>query len=41
MDIYVDLPENHIYAGNIRDEVKERVETLWDVKKVEIHFNDQ
>jgi metal-sulfur cluster biosynthetic enzyme len=41
VDIYVDLPENHIFAGNIRDEVKERVETLWDVKKVEIHFNDQ
>jgi len=36
--IWVDLPENHIFAANIRDEVKERVETLWDVKGVEIHF---
>jgi len=37
--ISVDLPESHIFASNIKEEVNERIETLWDVKKVEISFN--
>ena len=37
--IWVDLPENHIFAANIQEEIKERIETLWDVKKVDLHFN--
>jgi len=40
VSIWVDLPENHIFAANIRDEIKERIETIWDVKKVELHFNE-
>jgi NifU-like protein involved in Fe-S cluster formation len=39
VSIWVDLPENHIYASNIKEEVEERISTLWDVKKVDIHFN--
>jgi nitrogen fixation protein NifU and related proteins len=39
VSIWVDLPENHIFASNIQEEIKERIETLWDVKKVELHFN--
>lgn len=38
--IVVDLPKEHIFANNIRDEVKEKIETLWDVKSVEIKYND-
>jgi len=38
VSIWVDLPENHIFAANIQEEIKERIETLWDVKKVELHF---
>jgi nitrogen fixation NifU-like protein len=39
VSIRVDLPENHIFATNIQEEIKERIETLWDVKKVDLHFN--
>lgn len=38
VSIWVDLPENHIFAANIRDEINERIENIWDVKKVELHF---
>jgi metal-sulfur cluster biosynthetic enzyme len=40
VSIWVDLPENHIFAANIREEIKERIETLWDVKQVELHFRE-
>jgi len=36
--ISVDLPEDHQFAHNIREEIAEKVETLWDVKKVIIEF---
>jgi NifU-like protein involved in Fe-S cluster formation/metal-sulfur cluster biosynthetic enzyme len=38
--IVVDLPESHQFAANIKEEVKERIEPLWDVKKVDIKFID-
>jgi len=38
--IVVDLPENHQFAANIKEEAKERLENLWDVKKVVIEFVD-
>jgi len=36
--IEVDLPENHQFAANIKEEVKERIETLWDINEVIIKF---
>jgi len=36
--IVVDLPENHQFAANIKEEAKERLENLWDIKKVVIEF---
>ncbi len=36
--IFVELPSNHQFANNIRNEIAERIEPLWDVKKVEIVF---
>ena len=36
--IVVDLPENHQFAANIKEEAKERLENLWDIKKVDIEF---
>ena len=36
--IEVDLPENHQFAANIKEEVKERIETLWDISDVIIKF---
>lgn len=38
--LWIDLPANHIFANNIRDEIKEKIETLWDVKEVNIKFTE-
>ena len=36
--VVVDLPEDHQFAATIREEAKERLENLWDVKQVVIEF---
>ncbi|MCC7573518.1 MAG: iron-sulfur cluster assembly scaffold protein [Candidatus Methanofastidiosum sp.] len=36
----IDLPSNHQFANSIREETKEKIETLWDVKEVIIEFID-
>jgi NifU-like protein involved in Fe-S cluster formation/metal-sulfur cluster biosynthetic enzyme len=36
--IVVDLPEDHQFANAIKEEAKERVANLWDVKDVVIQF---
>ncbi|MEQ8236331.1 MAG: iron-sulfur cluster assembly scaffold protein [Syntrophomonadaceae bacterium] len=36
--IAVDMPADHQFAAAIRDEARERLETLWDIKGVEIEF---
>jgi nitrogen fixation protein NifU and related proteins len=36
--IVIDLPENHQFAATIKEEAKERLEPLWDVKSVVIEF---
>jgi nitrogen fixation NifU-like protein len=38
--IAIDLPRNHQFAGAIREEIDEKIEPLWDVKKVEIEFTE-
>ncbi len=38
--VLVDLPENHQFSAAIKEEAKERLETLWDVKEVIIEFSD-
>ncbi len=38
--ITVDLPEDHQFAGNIKEEIIERLEYLWDVKKVKVNFSE-
>ena len=39
ISIKVDLPEDHQFAANIKEEAKERLESLWDIKKVNIEFS--
>jgi nitrogen fixation NifU-like protein len=39
--IYVELPPNHQFANNVKNEIAERIEPLWDVKKVEIIFRGE
>lgn len=36
--IVVDLPSDHQFANNIRDEIVEKIEPLWDVEHVTVEF---
>ena len=36
--VAVDLPENHQFASVIKEEITEKIATLWDVKKLEVKF---
>jgi NifU-like protein involved in Fe-S cluster formation/metal-sulfur cluster biosynthetic enzyme len=36
--VVVDLPVDHQFANNIREEIIEKVEPRWDVERVEIEF---
>jgi len=38
--VVVDLPADHQFAGNIREEVVEKIEPLWDVEQVILEFTD-
>jgi NifU-like protein involved in Fe-S cluster formation len=38
--VLVDLPRNHQFANNIKDEILEKIETLWDVKEVIVEFTE-
>ena len=38
--ITVDLPENHQFAPAIKEDIKDKIEPLWDVKKVVVEFSD-
>jgi len=38
--IAIDLSSDHQFAAAIRNEIKEKIEPLWDVKKVEVEFLD-
>jgi NifU-like protein involved in Fe-S cluster formation len=36
--VVIDLPEDHQFAANIRDEIIEKIEPLWDVEQVAVEF---
>ena len=38
--IYVELPKEHQFANNVKEEIAERIEPLWDVKEVKVIFRD-
>ena len=38
--VYVELPRDHQFANNVKEEIDERISPLWDVKKVNIVFRD-
>jgi nitrogen fixation NifU-like protein len=39
--VFVELPEGHQFAGNIKGEIIERIEPLWDVKSVQVVFRSE
>ena len=36
--VAIDLPADHQFAANIREEVREKIEPLWDVEQVVVEF---
>jgi nitrogen fixation NifU-like protein len=38
--VLIDLPQDHQFAHTIKDEVLEKLETLWDVKEVAVKFTE-
>ena len=36
--VFVKMPEDHQFANNIKNEIIERIEPLWDVKSVQVVF---
>jgi NifU-like protein involved in Fe-S cluster formation len=36
--VVIDLPADHQFASNIRDEINEKIQPLWDVDKVIVEF---
>ncbi|HHS14475.1 MAG TPA: iron-sulfur cluster assembly scaffold protein [bacterium] len=39
--VYVELPSDHQFANNVRNEIEERIEPLWDVNQVKVIFTKQ
>lgn len=39
--VKVDLPSDHQFASNIKEEITEKIKPLWDVKEVEVTFQDE
>ena len=37
--VAIDLPPDHQFAANIREEVMDKIEPLWDIERVEVEFN--
>jgi len=38
--VVIDLPADHQFAANIREEIVEKIEPLWDVDKVVVKFTE-
>jgi len=38
--VVIDLPANHQFASAIKEEIREKIEHLWDVKKLEVDFTE-
>ncbi len=38
--IGIDLPGNHQFAPNIEEEIRDRIENLWDVDEVKVNFTE-
>jgi NifU-like protein involved in Fe-S cluster formation/metal-sulfur cluster biosynthetic enzyme len=39
--VVIDLPSDHQFAANIREEIIEKIQPLWDVDRVEVEFNEE
>jgi nitrogen fixation protein NifU and related proteins len=39
--VFVEMPSDHQFAGNIRNEIIERIEPLWDIQEVIVIFRGE
>ena len=39
--VFLELPRVHQFANNVKNEISERIEPLWDVKEVKIIFQGE
>jgi len=40
VSINIDLSPDHQFANNIREEIKEKIEPMWDIKNIKVKFNE-
>jgi len=40
VEIWIKISPDHQFANNIKEEIKERIEPLWDVKEVDVIFGN-
>ena len=40
IEVTIDLPSDHQFAANLRAEVLEKLDALWDIQEVKINFTD-
>jgi nitrogen fixation NifU-like protein len=40
VSVIIDLPSNHLFAPNIKEEIDEKIGNLWDVREVKLKYND-
>jgi hypothetical protein len=38
--IVIDLPSDHQFAANIREDIQDKIGHMWDVKDVHIEFTE-
>jgi len=38
--VVIDLPSDHQFANNIREEIHEKIESLWDIQSVDVQFTE-
>ena len=38
VEVILELPSSHQFANNVKNEIIERIEPLWDIKEVKIIF---
>jgi hypothetical protein len=36
--VEIDLPPDHQFANAIKEEIREKIDPLWDVRQVEVKF---
>lgn len=41
VSVLIDLPENHQFANAIKEDLKDKIEPLWDINEVKVEFTEK